>query len=129
VPEAFAREHSFLPLVQVNRDLLIAAAEPLSELRLRFLAIHLDRNIHLCLSPPDQIQMGLSLLYSKSASDSARRLGQALLMLGELSPDQLLSAMAEQSRTGRRLGEVLAEMGLVSRARIEGLVASLQEVA
>lgn len=52
------------------------------------------------------------------------RLGDLLVTAGHLSEDQLGQALAEQrnSNSGRRLGETMVELGLVTQAQIEQAV-------
>ena len=63
---------------------------------------------------------GVTLLFDKDKR--ARSLGQLLLDYGRIGEEQLQAALDHQQATGKRLGEVLREMGLVTEADIEELV-------
>jgi type IV pilus assembly protein PilB len=52
------------------------------------------------------------------------RVGEALVRSGELSEDQLEKALADQKQSGRRLGELLVEQGMISGASLVRAVAS-----
>jgi len=56
-----------------------------------------------------------------------RRLGEVLITLGLLSPDQVKLGLAEQQRPAkgrrRRLGEVLADMGMLTERQLAGALA------
>ncbi len=44
------------------------------------------------------------------------RIGELLVAQGTISEDQLRAGLLEQKRTGRRLGEVLVELGVLGEA-------------
>ncbi|MEO0484262.1 MAG: hypothetical protein AAF138_11635, partial [Planctomycetota bacterium] len=46
------------------------------------------------------------------------RIGEALLASGAVTQEQLEAALEEHRTTGRRVGEVLAESGMVSPAAL-----------
>lgn len=50
--------------------------------------------------------------------DERLRLGDLLIKVGLLTPEQLDQALKEQKRTGERLGKILARLGLVSEKDI-----------
>lgn len=52
-------------------------------------------------------------------SNSPLQLGQLLVRTGEISEEQLKAALALQSQSGKRLGEVLVEAGYAEPAQIE----------
>jgi len=56
------------------------------------------------------------------------RIGEALLASGAVTTEQLESALDEHRRTGRRLGEVLAEGGMVSPAALVKALAATHGV-
>jgi hypothetical protein len=64
----------------------------------------------------------------KSISDQRDMIGQVLLDIGYISPDQLAEAGARQKNCPeKRLGEILIELGYISRTRLKkGLI--LQEM-
>jgi len=65
---------------------------------------------------------GVTLLFEKNKR--TRSLGQLLVDYGRLDEVQLRLALARQRDSGKRLGEVVCEMGLVTEADIEELVRS-----
>jgi MSHA biogenesis protein MshE len=56
------------------------------------------------------------------------RLGEVLLEQGAITSEQLASALAEQKRSGRKLGRVLADLGFVSEASLNDLLAKHLQV-
>jgi len=63
---------------------------------------------------------GVTLLFDRGKG--ARSLGQLLVDYGRITEEQLQTALEEQQATGKRLGEVVRETGLVSDEEIEDLV-------
>jgi type IV pilus assembly protein PilB len=59
-----------------------------------------------------------------TATQIRKPIGEALVDAGVLSREQLTGALAEQKVTGRRLGEVLVEQGLISTATVVRAVAA-----
>src|SRR5690349_745247 len=51
------------------------------------------------------------------------RLGELLLENKVISEEQLKTALAEQKRTGRKLGRVLIDLGIVKEATLDDLLA------
>lgn len=60
---------------------------------------------------------------------SRQKIGEALIADGALTEDQLRKALAEQRSTGRMLGELLVDQGLVSSSALVGALARVQGVA
>jgi MSHA biogenesis protein MshE len=56
------------------------------------------------------------------------RIGEVLLEQGAITSEQLASALAEQKRSGRKLGRVLADLGFVSDASLNELLAKHLQV-
>ncbi|MCK4297949.1 MAG: PQQ-binding-like beta-propeller repeat protein [Planctomycetes bacterium] len=63
---------------------------------------------------------GVTLLFEKDKR--ARSLGELLVDYGRISDEQLQEALEQHQSTGKRLGEVVQEMGLVSAEGIEDLI-------
>jgi len=63
---------------------------------------------------------GVTLLFEKDKR--ARSLGELLVDYGRISEEQLQEALEQHRSTGKRLGEVVQEMGLVSAQGIEDLI-------
>ncbi len=60
---------------------------------------------------------------SSAAPRKRVRLGELLVSSGSLSPAQLDAALAEQKRTGRKLGRVLSDLGMVLEDDLQTLLA------
>ena len=56
------------------------------------------------------------------------RLGDVLVEHGTITAEQLATALAEQRRSGRKLGRVLADLGIVSESALHELLARHLEV-
>jgi MSHA biogenesis protein MshE len=56
------------------------------------------------------------------------RLGELLLEQKLITPEQLQSALAEQKRSGRKLGRVLTDLGLVREEKLHELLASSLQI-
>ena len=54
---------------------------------------------------------------------SGRRLGEQLVSLGLITEEQSAEALAEQERTGSRLGEILTASGVISEAELQAALA------
>ena len=63
-----------------------------------------------------------------TAAGRPMRVGEALLASGDVTSDQLREALDVQRRTGRRLGEVLVEQGIVSAGPLVKALARCQDV-
>ena len=63
---------------------------------------------------------GVTLLFEKDKR--ARSLGELLVDYGRISEEQLQEALEQHRSTGKRLGEVVQEMGLVGAQGIEDLI-------
>ena len=63
---------------------------------------------------------GISLLSSGKRQPTS--LGQRLLALGKLTKPQLDDAVLEYRKSGKKLGQVLAERGIVSKEDVENAV-------
>ncbi len=71
------------------------------------------------LRAPQRLQDELSTL-----SKSKDRLGDVLIRMKKLTTPQLLDALNEQKQTGRKLGEILTERGLVKPDDIQSALRS-----
>src|SRR5271156_2375617 len=56
------------------------------------------------------------------------RLGEVLVQQKAISEDQLTQALAEQRRTGRKLGRVLADLGFLSEASLYDILSKHLQV-
>jgi hypothetical protein len=59
---------------------------------------------------------------ARMARATRKRLGELLMEEGVVREDQLLSALAEQKRTGELLGQTLVRMGLATEDDIAGTI-------
>lgn len=62
------------------------------------------------------------------SKDARLRIGDALVASGAVSAEQLRRALAEQRTTGRRVGELLVEQGIVTPGALVQALASVQGV-
>lgn len=101
-------------LTEAHLQILLAeqkqSGKPLGEILIeRGILTHAELNALLSF----QMRQGMQ------GSDSPLQLGQLLVRTGEISEEQLKAALALQSQTGKRLGEVLVEAGYAENAQIE----------
>jgi hypothetical protein len=59
----------------------------------------------------------------RSASGLPARLGELLLLAHKVTPDQLREVLAEQKRTGEKIGVLLVRHGYVTDAELDGILA------
>ncbi|HET6781301.1 MAG TPA: ATPase, T2SS/T4P/T4SS family, partial [bacterium] len=57
-----------------------------------------------------------------------KRVGDLLVEAGQITPQQLQDALAEQTQTGERLGEILIERGHISKQTLGGILQSQRGV-
>jgi adsorption protein B len=118
IPESAAREHLMVLVGTEGERLVIACADPASVKLKQWLGQNLRRPYRLALAARQNVLETIENLYGR-----ARRprllLGELLLEAGIITPEQLSAALLEQKRTGRRLGEVLESLGLVSAQVVE----------
>src|SRR6266567_442671 len=80
------------------------------------------------INPPLAIQGHLNHIEDavKLAAGQRQLLGALLVQSGHISSKQLDHAIAEQKRTGEKLGEVFARLGLLTESQLKALL-SLQQ--
>lgn len=66
--------------------------------------------------PPQMLELLLNPELLDQQGFNEQRLGERLLTMGTVTNDQLHEALEEQSQTGKRLGEILAEKGWITSA-------------
>ncbi|GAB4369023.1 MAG: hypothetical protein Kow00128_14860 [Deltaproteobacteria bacterium] len=59
----------------------------------------------------------------RAAAGGRRMLGELLLAARRITPEQLDRALAEQERTGERVGEILVRRGILSRPELDAVLA------
>ena len=64
---------------------------------------------------------------NRNRSDQRKRIGEYLVELNLLSPENLELALEEQLHTGERIGEILANRGLISQNTVDRLVTQLAQ--
>jgi predicted CXXCH cytochrome family protein len=69
-----------------------------------------------------QEQLGSIESAAKLAAGERQMLGQLLVQSGHLSVEQLNHVVAEQQRSGEKLGEVLQRLGLLTEKQLNGLL-------
>jgi hypothetical protein len=55
------------------------------------------------------------------------RLGEHLIVMGALTPQQLMVGLREQERSRRKLGEILVDQRYISRAALDEALRSIEE--
>lgn len=56
------------------------------------------------------------------------RIGDLLVSNGVISEPQLMSALAEQKKTGQKLGNTLVEMGFIDESRLREFVSQQLQI-
>ena len=90
-------------------DELLAAYRPFAETQRfgEFLRLNME-------VPPQVLDLLLNPALMDDQGFNEKRLGERLLDLGCITHDELDTALAEQQRSGTRIGEVLAAQGIIS---------------
>ncbi len=121
IPEQVAFDYKILPLHR-SQNILFAAV-PSAWSRAKDLEkLEKQVSLHVEPVPVDEIDVpGLlvkchQLLRSRSMKE--RRIGQALVGRGLLTPDQLKQGLAHQKQRGGRLGQALIELGFIDEQQL-----------
>lgn len=127
IPEQVAREHLMLAVGSEDGQTVVALVDPGNQPAQEWLATHLGRPYRLVLASRRNLMEGLDRAYGRPVR---RRLmlGELLLQSGVITSDQLAQALEMQKRSGKRLGEILEEEGLVSRELLEAKIREQQAV-
>lgn len=127
IPEHVAREHLILALEADHDTLVVAAVDPGNAAMKAWLDENLERPYRLVLAGRMNLLDAIDLAYRPAGS--RRLLGELLLQSGVITAVQLERALKEQKRSGKKLGEVLEELGMVSPAVIASKIREQQETA
>ncbi|MDP2212147.1 MAG: glycosyl transferase family protein [Candidatus Aquicultor sp.] len=124
-PESVARKHSILPLLNWTDGILVAAAKPLSNEELESLSKETGLHIKVTLAQTINIQESLDMMYRHGGKQLGRkrRIGEILLEKGLVDEEHLLEAFKVQKTTGKRLGQVLVEMNVLSKEQLATVLA------
>jgi adsorption protein B len=138
-PENLARQYHLFPILYWKEGMALASRSPVAPEILAWLTKQTGiQDIRIVLSSDEDISRAIGILYSGAAAGAglARpRMGDLLVGQGLVSESHVLEAMRRQRQLGKRLGEVLVEMGIVNAKQIAGILVeeqlhrSLQEAA
>lgn len=92
-------------------DDLLAAYRPFAETQRFGEFLRLNMQV-----PPQVLDLLLNPALMDEQGFNEKRLGERLVDLGCISPEQLEAALAEQQRSSSRIGEILARQGVISEA-------------
>ncbi len=125
LPAALAWKHKVLPLKMMGDRVAVAAAAKLdvqAELEIKLASA--SRPLTL-LTPAADLETALERCYRRVSQLGFQqmRLGEILLARGVISRQQLESALAKQTETGGRLGEVLVHLEYASEEMIYSALA------
>ena len=124
LPQRFAEQHLVLPLRRVNSHVEVATANASDEPLKRDLEKFLDCPVNFFLAGEKDLHFAIPRAYMRKAS-GRRLLGEMLVAAGVITEENLRSALKAQKASGRKLGEVLQDMNLVTLEVIqEHLMAS-----
>jgi hypothetical protein len=112
VPETVARELQIIPVSNEGGTLVVAAADPGSPATKNWVEQNLKPPVQLVLAGRQNLREAIDRAYAPAAPRML--LGELLLKSGVITGAQLERALELQQQTGRRLGEVLESMGLVT---------------
>jgi len=104
-----------------NGQIVVAAVDPGNQRAQEWLATHLGRPHRFVLASRRNLMEGLARAYGPPVTRRIM-LGELLLQSGVITSDQLARALEMQKRSGKRLGEILEEEGLISRELLEAKI-------
>jgi len=113
IPRQVAEKNLVLPLRFTNGFLEVACADPAAPGLRRDLEELLGCPMRLNLAGENDIRLAISRAYLSHEGQAGPMLGELLVRAGAISDDQLRVALDLQKQTGRRLGEVLQDQGMV----------------
>ena len=123
VPREIAEKYRVFPL-EVRGDVLILATDQEEHVELRkTLSAALTKPVTFQMTSAADLKFAIERAYAADRRPAPRtgvpRLGDQLVRSGRLSEDDLRKAVRTQKRTGKKLGEVLVELGLLSNEELE----------
>lgn len=125
-PRSVAEEFQVVPLRHLGKGLLLGSSGDPQTQKIRDLTLRLGKPV--CLIPCHfgELDEILNSLYGYRPS--SRRIGEILQDKRGLEQPELEQALKQQEEVPRKLGEILVELGLVSRNELaEGLVSQDKE--
>jgi adsorption protein B len=129
VPRPIAEKYRVFPLAE--RDgALVLAADGIDEQKARELEALLKRPVKLEWTSAADIHFAISRAYraaekSGTPESAAQRLGDRLLEMKLVAPDDLHRALRKQKRTNQMLGEVLVDMKLLTPGQLNEVLKEL----
>jgi hypothetical protein len=125
-PRPVAEKTLALPVRFVNGALELACADPgVPGMKKHFEEL-LGCPVRLSLAGEDNLRFAISRAYLSAEGEAGPLLGELLLKTGGISPSQLEHALHLHRQTGRKVGEVLQDLGLVSPQAIAGALREQQ---
>lgn len=132
--ERVCRALGIVPYLEHDGVLLVAAATPEDRLAQRVAATLAGRDVRLVAATAEEIDRVIDETYgprsAPGADDPAAdlptepprpegpRVGELLVAFSYATEEQVTAALAEQERTGGRLGEILVHSGVISEAAL-----------
>ena len=120
MPEELAQKHTVLPLLKIEGDLLIAAAEYLDAQVVAEIRQTTSLMIKLVITESETLKAGIRECYEHRQVLKAEEmtLGEYLLAHGFIEQDQLDQCLEEQQKTNEKLGALLVKHGHVAEDTI-----------
>jgi type IV pilus assembly protein PilB len=126
LPESVAQQHQVLPITISGDELVVATATHLESSTAAELTSLTGRNLHPIPAVPEEVRPAIEQLYGRLRRRRAKelRLGEVLIEEGLISQTQLDTCLAEQKRSGKKLGEILMAKGCVGEDAVLSVVAN-----
>jgi type IV pilus assembly protein PilB len=115
-PRETARRFRVVPLRRLGKGLVVAAAEEVTRDRLKLLTEELRKPVCAITCQLRDLDQILNTLYESDARH--RKLGEILQKEEVISPDELDRALEHQRTEAKPLGQILLDLGLVSREEL-----------
>jgi len=128
VPRETLEQMLVLPLRFFNGKVEVACANPAATGLKQRLEALLGCPVRLTLAVETDLRFALSRAYLARDGHAGRPLGEMLVSAGAITQTDLNRALSLQKQTGRKLGEILQDLGLVS-AKVVAASLRQQEVS
>jgi len=118
IPEEIARQHSLLPLYLEGHLITVAAMEPQDTKGLQMAAQHSGLTVRVVAAGEAQTRAAIDRLYGvdlSAISAELREFGDALVMAGLLTREQLLQTWRHQLQAGVPFDAAAVALGFVSK--------------
>ncbi|MHB0976800.1 MAG: glycosyl transferase family protein [Candidatus Aquicultorales bacterium] len=129
VAEETARELKILPLLRIGEEIVVVMApENFSDEARDRLELALGSKVAVVLGSNSEIETAIDNLYREPAGALrvVERLGEILTRSGKVSLSQLLKAFENQADSGKPLGQILVEHGIVDQITVDDAIFSQQ---